>query len=117
MISKRRSLSLGKITNICENYEFFHSLGTKAGSSGSPICLIDKNNYVIGIHRGKTEDLSNNVGTFIGIIIDKIETQLEIINNNNIGIKDIENYNSEEYIKNQKLKLKKKLYMTYYLNF
>ena len=57
-----------KIVKI-RGFEFDHSLDTKKGSSGSPICLIYNQN-VIGIH--KSGDYKNNInyGTFIGIILD-----------------------------------------------
>ena len=46
-----RHLSSGLIKEIIGNYEFEHSLDTRNGSSGAPICLIDKNPLVIGIHK------------------------------------------------------------------
>ena len=65
----------GKITYI-NNYEFNHYLSTYEGSSGSPICLNNdsSDSKVIGIH--KQGDLGNNIniGTFIGVILDKLNS-------------------------------------------
>ena len=101
-----RCSSSGEIINIHEDFEFSfeHKLGTAGGSSGSPICLIGKDNYVIGIHRGKSKSSPNNIGTFIGIIIDKLEAELININYNNIEINDIEVYNSEAEVRRKKKK-------------
>ena len=68
---KERHVSSGKITEI-KGFEFKHSLETRRGSSGSPICLID-NTQVVGIHKQGKEKSSINCGTFIGVIIDDLE--------------------------------------------
>ena len=39
------------LINVIKNFEFEHSLDTREGSSGSPVCLVD-NQLVIGIHKG-----------------------------------------------------------------
>ena len=63
----------GKITYI-DNYEFKHDLSTYEGSSGSPICL--NNDYSdskdIGIHKQGDTGNNINIGTFIGVILDKL---------------------------------------------
>ena len=46
---KERHISSGEIKKI-DGFEFEHSLDTRKGSSGSPICLVDKI-QVIGIHK------------------------------------------------------------------
>ena len=67
----------GIIKKIIQNFEFYHNIPTKKGSSGSPI-ILDNTLKVIGIHKevdkyaklkdGKYEAL--NVGTFIGEIFE-----------------------------------------------
>lgn len=70
---RERSISSGKIKSInINNIGFTHSLDTRPGSSGSPICLID-NKCVIGIHRQGDKIKPINYGTFIGYIIDELE--------------------------------------------
>ena len=67
-----RHISSGKITRII-NLEFEHSIDSRKGSSGGPICLIDST-YVIGIHKSGNISRNINKGTFIGYIIDKLES-------------------------------------------
>ena len=67
-----RHISSGKITKII-NFEFEHSIDSRKGSSGGPICLIDSQ-YVIGIHKSGNTSRNINNGTFIGYIIDKLES-------------------------------------------
>ena len=70
---RERSISSGKIKAIkTNNIEFIHSLDTRSGSSGSPICLID-NKCVIGIHKKGDQIRPFNYGTFIGYILDELE--------------------------------------------
>ena len=65
-------LSSGTIENIFSTkYEFEHTLDTSSGSSGSPVILIE-NLKVIGIHKKGMIDSENKKGTFIYIIIEKI---------------------------------------------
>ena len=66
-----RYISSGKIIKI-KDFEFTHSLDTRSGSSGSPICLIE-NQSVIGIHKSGNKKLNLNMGTFIGIIINELK--------------------------------------------
>ena len=91
-----RHITSGRINKIYYNLiEFEHTLDTKSGSSGSPICLL-KNGKVIGVNKAHLENspygnLSINVGTFIGVIIDELEKEyylLPKINNK---------YNSDYY--------------------
>ena len=42
--------SPGKIKKIFNNFEFYHTVDSRPGCSGMPICLIS-NKYVIGIHK------------------------------------------------------------------
>lgn len=63
-------VSGGKILNISDGYEIAHNADTDYGSSGSPIILIS-NNRVIGVH--KKWDKSDNRGTLIGKILEKID--------------------------------------------
>jgi len=67
----------GKITEI-EDFEFSHTLDTKRGSSGSPICLID-NASIVGIHKAGINKIKTNYGTFIGIVIKELEKNIGII--------------------------------------
>ena len=64
------SLSTGYFIGIyCDNiHYFYHNACTEFGSSGSPI-VMEGDDKVIAIHKGKTSDQSLNVGIFIGVII------------------------------------------------
>jgi len=68
---KNLSLAMGKIIEISSenDYIFYHNADTMFGSSGSPIVL-NGENTAIGIHTGGLKDKKENVGYFIGIIID-----------------------------------------------
>ena len=57
-----------------KSFTFSHNLDTRKSSSGSPICLTDNKN-VIGIHKEGKENKSINYGTFIGVILDKLENE------------------------------------------
>ena len=70
-----RHVSSGKIKRVFNNFEFEHTLDTRPGSSGSPICLIN-NRYVIGIHKAGDKNTFINQGTFLGEIIDSLENDL-----------------------------------------
>jgi V8-like Glu-specific endopeptidase len=65
------SFDKGKINSIENNYQIFHSISTKGGSSGSPIILISDNLKIIGIHCGKSETL--NRGTYMKVILEDIQ--------------------------------------------
>ena len=69
-----RHITSGKIIQI-KDFEFYHNLDTRAGSSGSPICLLH-NQCVIGIHRGGNAFNKINKGTFIGAILDDITFEI-----------------------------------------
>ena len=69
-----RHISSGKIEKIYNNFEFEHTLDASHGSSGSPICLIS-NKCVIGIHKSGDEINHTNYGTFIGKILDELESE------------------------------------------
>ena len=101
-----RCISSGKIIKILD-YQFFHTMETSAGSSGSPIC--NENGDVIGIHTSTLEDKKLNIGIFIGKIIDNLKNKnnnknyiiAEIyINDENIN-KDIRIINSYEQYKRE----------------
>ena len=68
-----RHISSGKIIKV-KDFQFYHNLDTRAGSSGSPICLLYNQN-IIGIHRGGIESKKTNIGTFIGSILDELEKE------------------------------------------
>ena len=65
------SLSEGKISEIYAKKPaiFFHNASTLPGSSGSPIVL-EKEEEVIGIHKGSLKDNGKNVGLFIGGVVE-----------------------------------------------
>ena len=65
-------ISSGKIIEI-GNYEFKHTMDTRFISSGSPICTRDAN--VIGIHKKGDNSKNINFGIFLGLVIDKLETE------------------------------------------
>jgi len=71
-----RHISSGLITKI-NGYNFEHNCDTRKGSSGSPIINLFKN--VIGIHYGGDKNNKTNFGTFIGVIIDKLNGERENI--------------------------------------
>jgi len=79
-----RHISSGRIIEIYNNnIEFEHTLDTRQGSSGSPICLL-KNGKVIGVNKAHRlnspyGNLSINVGTFIGVIIDELEKEYYLL--------------------------------------
>ena len=66
-----RHISSGKIKEI-KGFQFAHTLDTRNGSSGSPICLIN-NQKIIGIHRAGVKSEHINYATFIGVILDDLE--------------------------------------------
>ena len=73
-------LGYGKILRINNHFEFEHNIDTDFGSSGSPI-ILNENNKVIGIHKGKKgnkkrTNVMSNQGTFLGIIKDKISCDI-----------------------------------------
>jgi len=75
--NKGRTCSSGKITEILEQKEEFkHTLDTKGGNSGSPMCLAN-NLLIIGIHKQGDEKEPINYGTFFGYILDILEKDLE----------------------------------------
>ena len=81
MHDRERHITSGRIIKIYNNnIEFESTLDTKRGSSGSPICLL-KNGKVIGVGKAHTlyGDLSINIGTFIGIIINELEKEYYFI--------------------------------------
>ena len=65
------SFDKGKVNSIENNYQIFHSISTKGGSSGSPIILISDNLKIIGIHCGKSETL--NRGSYMKVILEDIQ--------------------------------------------
>ncbi len=73
---KEPHISSGKIDSIMNYFEFNHSLDTGKGSSGSPICLINK--FIIGIHKAGNKEHHLNFGTFIGAILDELENNGKI---------------------------------------
>ena len=73
----------GKIIKINGN-EFEHDIPTEKGSSGSPIILLSLNLnliQVIGIHKNANYSKKINGGSFIGVIINEINNNLNKIQN------------------------------------
>ena len=68
-----RCISSGKIKEIISDYQFSHTLDTRGGSSGSPIC--NENCDVIGVHNAGNETENINYGTFIGRIMDYLNRE------------------------------------------
>ena len=66
-----RCICSGKINEIDE-FQFEHTLDSRSSSSGSPICLID-NKCIVGIHKGGDLYKPINYGTFLGIVLDKLQ--------------------------------------------
>ena len=76
-----------------KKYEFTHDAGTQSGSSGSPVFLKD-NIRVIGIHKGRGKDNSENYGDFIGPIFNYFKNELKykiILDNGDYYIGELEN--------------------------
>jgi V8-like Glu-specific endopeptidase len=68
------SFDKGKINSIENNYQIFHSISTKGGSSGSPIILISDTLKIIGIHCGKfKKDKNQNIGIYMKVILEDIQ--------------------------------------------
>jgi len=99
LYENERHISSGEIKEI-DGFEFEHSLDTRYGSSGAPICLFD-NIKVIGIHKQGDKFKSINYGTFIGTIIDELENEYKEIKSekfiSNLFI-SLEDYCKEEYL-------------------
>ena len=68
----------GIIKKVLNEYIFCHNCDTKEGSSGGPIINYDK--LVIGMHFGSHNEKKINLGTFIGIIINKLFLEEKNIN-------------------------------------
>ena len=69
----------GVIEEIFDN-EFYHSIPTDNGSSGSPVILLNNNInslQVIGVHKGAVNRKKLNCGTFIGEIIAELNNKPE----------------------------------------
>jgi len=76
----KESCVTGKIVNV-EKYEFYHNISINAGSSGSPIMLLNdtfNEIRVIGMHRGGNRSNYLNIGIFIAEILG--EEKEEFIN-------------------------------------
>ena len=79
-----RHISSGRVFDIyLNNIEFEHTLDTRNGSSGAPICLL-RNGKVIGVHKAHKKqsplgNLSINKATFIGVIIDELEKEYYLL--------------------------------------
>ena len=72
--NEERHICSGEIINIKNEYEFEHSMDSRHGSSGSPICLI-YNQTVIGIHKKAHKSTNRKAGTFIGYILDLLKKE------------------------------------------
>ena len=108
LYENERHISSGEIKEIY-GFEFEHSLDTRDGSSGAPICLFE-NNKVIGIHKQGDKIKPINYGTFIGAIIDELENEYKEIKSEknmfNLFI-SLEEYNDVEYLSYHKEIIKK----------
>ena len=87
-----RCSSSGKIIKLKEeilpDYKFVHTLHTKPGSSGSPLC--NELCEVVGIHTSGNASRKINYGTFIGHILNNLsnynfKTNIPMINNMNLN--------------------------------
>ena len=70
MYQNERYISSGEIKSI-KGFEFEHSIDTRPGSYGAPICLIE-NLRLIGIHKQGNKIKAINRGTFIGVILNEL---------------------------------------------
>ena len=101
---KERHISSGEIKKI-NGFEFEHSLDTRHGSSGAPICFL-KNTQVIGIHKQGNKKKCINYGTFIGVIIDDLEKDYKELKENIQLFYRIEDYNNCELLEFHKKVIK-----------
>ena len=85
----------GKIDKILNNCEFYHTIPTKYGSSGSPIILFNTLK-VIGVHKAADHQKKLNIGTFIGEIIKELNKDKTYSQQGNQFISD--NKNNENII-------------------
>ena len=89
----------GKIIKV-HNCEFLHSIDTDHGSSGSPIILCGSLK-VLGIHKGSCKNSDNNIGTFIGEIMNN--SSLNTLFQSELFLEDkyfvLEKYKNDEKIK------------------
>ena len=118
MYQNERHISSGEIKSI-KGFEFEHSIDTRPGSSGAPICLIE-NLRLIGIHKQGDKIKAINRGTFIGIILNELE-KIHIEKNNVSGNKGKLNDKINNQINNNNLysndfniKLKKPIHILKY---
>ena len=98
-----RQASSGTIKKIFEEFQFEHTLDTREGSSGSPICL-GSNLNVIGIHKSGDKDKNINYGTFIGKILDELINYVKKTNKKENNINYNKNKISAEIAFNEKIK-------------
>ena len=100
MYQNERHISSGEIKSI-KGFEFEHSIDTRPGSSGAPICLIE-NLRLIGIHKRGDKIKAINRGTFIGVILNELE-KIYIEKNNVSGNKGKLNDKINNQINNNNL--------------
>ena len=100
MYQNERHISSGEIKSI-KGFEFEHSIDTRPGSSGAPICLIE-NLRLIGIHKQGDKIKAINRGTFIGVILNELE-KIYIEKNNVSGNKGKLNDKINNQINNNNL--------------
>ena len=65
-------INAGHLKEINENI-IKHTVSTDYGSSGSPIILYERNNEILGIHRGRNTKLNINMGIYIKFVIEDIK--------------------------------------------
>ena len=97
--------SSGKIEGIeGYDYEFYHSISTGSGSSGSPIILLSNSKIlkVIGIHTSYKSNIRMNKGIFIGELIKELPKNMNFIQDSN---------KNKIFVKNNINNIKKKLIM------
>ena len=97
--------SSGKIEGIeGYDYEFYHSISTGSGSSGSPIILLSNSKIlkVIGIHTNYQGNKRMNRGIFIGELIKELPKNMNYIQDSN---------KNKIFVKNNINNIKKKLIM------
>ena len=92
----------GIIQNISENnYNMRHLCDSDFGSSGVPLINL-KNFKVLGIHKGapNNERRNWNLGTLLNEPIKKLKEEIEIINNQNNDIRNNDELNDNNKIRN-----------------
>ena len=102
------SFSYGKIIYI-DNNQIYHTASTESGSSGSPIIIRSKENYIIGLHFGgfkKNNQFRYNLANLFNSILDDIRTKCNKANDIDPSDKNMNEINLQIHTKNDNNNIK-----------